>query len=111
MDRRSFISLMSLAGMGFVPWRAVAKAPDGDGDVVFLRAADPDYGKYRTVFNSRIARAPAVTAVHYANYADGDLAQWAGSYYGETGYKRLQAVKKRLDPDNVFRHPQSIALP
>lgn len=47
---------------------------------------------------------------HYANYADGELKEWEKSYYGETGYPKLQAIKKRLDPDNLFRHPQSIAL-
>lgn len=46
---------------------------------------------------------------HYANYADGDLKEWGKSYYGESGYTKLQAIKKQLDPDNVFRHPQSIA--
>ena len=69
------------------------------------------------------ARAPALMAAvhavqdlfaaagvvrHYANYADGTLANWQRAYYGESGYRRLRTVKQRLDPDNIFRHPQSI---
>lgn len=45
---------------------------------------------------------------HYANYAEGALKNWQHSYYGAAGYKRLTVVKKQLDPDNLFRHPQSI---
>lgn len=69
------------------------------------------------------ARAPALIAAvnkvqnllaaagvtrHYANYAEGGLKNWQHSYYGAAGYKRLRAVKQQLDPDNLFRHPQSI---
>ena len=45
----------------------------------------------------------------YVNYPDADLPNWAALYYKE-GYPRLQRVKARWDPLNVFNHRQSIEL-
>jgi FAD/FMN-containing dehydrogenase len=47
----------------------------------------------------------------YVNYPDVDLKNWQLLYYGEAGYRRLQQVKARWDPLNVFHHKQSIELP
>lgn len=44
---------------------------------------------------------------HYANYPDTDLTDSQLAYYGAS-YPRLQTVKRRLDPADLFRHPQSI---
>jgi FAD/FMN-containing dehydrogenase len=54
--------------------------------------------------------APHLTGEVYQNYASRDLTDWAGAYYG-ANYPRLQQVKLRYDPDDVFSTPQSIRLP
>lgn len=46
---------------------------------------------------------------HYRNYPDIDLPQWENAYYGKN-YLRLQDIKRRFDPDNRIRHPQSVKL-
>ncbi|EPT01474.1 hypothetical protein FOMPIDRAFT_90148 [Fomitopsis schrenkii] len=47
----------------------------------------------------------------YPNYVDPRLPtpEWQELYYG-TNFDRLQQIKTELDPDNVFRWPQSIPL-
>ncbi|MEU8194197.1 FAD-binding protein [Microbispora amethystogenes] len=60
-----------------------------------------------------------VNAGSYINYADADLADpkwntsgvsWETLYY-KGNYPRLQKIKKRYDPLDVFRHALSVRLP
>ena len=43
----------------------------------------------------------------FVNYPDVDLPNWQNLYYKDN-YPRLQQVKKRWDPLNIFHHAQSI---
>ncbi len=43
----------------------------------------------------------------YRNYPDINFSNWPELYYG-SNYKRLQAIKTKYDPNNLFRYEQSI---
>jgi FAD/FMN-containing dehydrogenase len=53
------------------------------------------------------AMRPYVSGAAYVNYCDLDLTDWQDAYWGEN-LARLKQIKKAFDPDNVFRHAQSV---
>jgi hypothetical protein len=59
---------------------------------------------------ARRAVRPFVSQFSYQNYIDPGLPDWPTAYYG-TNLERLQDIKARRDPDDVFRFRQSIPLP
>jgi FAD/FMN-containing dehydrogenase len=52
---------------------------------------------------------PYSTGGVYVNYMDHDESERIGDAYGSTHYARLVELKKRYDPDNLFRLNQNIA--
>lgn len=53
--------------------------------------------------------APALTGGAYVNYPDRDLPDWPAAYWG-ANYSRPVQVKNQFDPQDVFRHAQSVRL-
>lgn len=53
---------------------------------------------------------PYVSGEAYQNYIDPQLGGWAAAYYGDN-LARLSEIKVAVDPDDVWRFPQSIPLP
>ncbi len=53
--------------------------------------------------------APYATGAEYVNYMAVDAtADRVRSAYGDAKYARLRELKKRYDPDNIFRFNQNI---
>jgi FAD/FMN-containing dehydrogenase len=53
---------------------------------------------------------PHANGQAYQNYVDSALTNWQQAYYGEN-YHRLQLIKQKYDPGNLFKFPQSIEAP
>lgn len=51
--------------------------------------------------------ADAGITAQYRNYPDINFKNWQEAYYG-ANYAKLQALKNKLDPDNIFTYPQAI---
>ncbi len=50
---------------------------------------------------------PYVSGTAYQNYIDASQPNWQQAYYAGN-YKRLEATRKRVDPDHRFNFPQAI---
>jgi len=64
-------------------------------------------GSTKWVQQARRLMKPFVSGQCYQNYIDPQLGDWQHAYYGQN-WQRLQAVKARYDPHQVFRFAQSI---
>ena len=55
------------------------------------------------------AMRPYVWGAAYVNYCDLDLTDYASAYWGQN-LPRLKQIKSAFDPNNIFKHAQSVPL-
>ena len=103
--------LLGGGAIGRVPPDATAfvhRSPLFYASIIALWSRDQDTAR-NVAWADDLAAAldPYLTGEVYQNYADAGLVDWPAAYYG-ANYPRLQQVKARHDPADLFRHPQSI---
>lgn len=72
----------------------------------WTRAADTPQ-RLTNMSKAYAAMRPHVPGACYVNYCDLDLPDWATSYWG-ANLSRLRQIKSQYDPNNIFRHAQSV---
>ena len=75
--------------------------------LAYWGAAEHEAASLGWIRGFHTAMRPHVTGGAYQNYIDPDLRDWRRAYYG-SNYERLVEVKRRYDPDRLFRFPQAI---
>jgi FAD/FMN-containing dehydrogenase len=85
-------------------------------DALFLIQYSTEYWDQKKKTDNLLALArmyqamrPAMSGAAYVNYCDADLKDWSRAYW-QSNFERLKAAKRKYDPENVFRHGQSIPL-
>lgn len=78
----------------------------GEFQVYYERAADTPAAE-KLVAQAQHEFLQSGINAHYCNYPDVGIKNWQRAYYGDA-YPRLQALKRKLDPDNRLQHAQSV---
>lgn len=78
---------------------------------VFTAQNEPPNLKANRAMKMFYERSKSIFSHHesYQNYLDQDIDDYLQRYYG-ANLKRLIQIKRQIDPDNVFHHPQSIPV-
>jgi len=93
-DASAFVHRNALAGIQYyASWGAAAPASVADSATAWLATTSEALGPY--------------TTGAYVNYIDPAQPNWPDAYYG-SNLARLVAVKRAIDPDDVFHFAQSI---
>jgi FAD/FMN-containing dehydrogenase len=114
--QRRFLHAMSLGGAIKQPARNASAFVHRDAEFIvgFTTQLDAPTPESAAAAESFVDHGSAVLnpigAGAYVNFPGSNLPDWAEQYYAEN-YSRLLRVKRRYDPDNVFRHPRSIGSP
>lgn len=76
--------------------------------IVYWNKQDDDESARRWLAELAQAVAPHVSAHAYQNYSDLDRKDFLSAYYGEH-VERLQALKKKYDPDGILTYAQGLS--
>ncbi|KAF9912277.1 hypothetical protein EC991_000169 [Linnemannia zychae] len=105
-DATSFVHRNAHTVFEFVSeWDENPDAKPGKPDcAACLKWMNDMYAEFLTDFKANYGPVRA-----YQNYIDKAIPNWQDAYYG-SAITRLKQIKSSVDPDNVFRFPQSIPL-
>lgn len=94
----AFVHRRALASMQYTATWASMSGPAGTSNTAPFDAY---------VHAERSALLPWTGSSAYVNYADPSITDYGTAYWG-ANYPRLQSVKRRYDPDDLFTFPQAV---
>jgi hypothetical protein len=125
VERRQTDRSLDVGGVGFDSWGgAVSQLHPADTAFVHRDALfgaqytaswarqagnGPQAANQASLRSVRAPLHPYATGAAYQNYADPSLADPQTAYYG-ANLARLQLVKRRYDPDDLFHLPQGVRI-